>query len=50
MAKNPFIERMEDINEEAQYPTGFDDCIVGIGFRCSQEAIFVMDQERSSQN
>lgn len=44
--KNLFKERMRELSEEALYPSGFDDAIIGITYRHPDGHIFLMSSKK----
>ena len=41
-----FLERMQELNPSAAYPTGMEACIVGIGRRAAEPPLFVVSTAR----
>lgn len=46
MLHEELLERMQELNPEALYPTGMAEAIIGIGERCGQPALFVVSAEK----
>jgi len=43
---NRYLELMKELNEEASYPTGFEEAIIGIIYRHDTNYIFLMSTEK----
>ena len=41
-----FLECMELINQEALYPTGFEEAIIGIAERIGSEPLILLDRQK----